>query len=255
MPRTRLLVLAGAAAFALSLVATVPAATALALLGGDRLRASGAMGTLWSGSAAALEVGAVRLGETHWDVAVTRLLLGRLAADVETRIGDGEFRGALSTGLSGSLACAGCTYEGPIAGLRGLVPSLGRLDGRARLDLATLEVADGWPTRAIGTIKLTNVPITVPGAAPRPGAPSASFDATVEADPVPEGGLIEVAVQDAGGPLEFSARLAVTPPGNYELAGRAKPRPDAPQDMVNALAVLGPRDADGGTELSMSGSF
>lgn len=255
MARSRILVLAGAIAFVLALVATVPAATALAWLGGERLRASGAMGTLWSGSAAALEIGAVRLGETRWDVTVTRLLLGRLAADVETRIGDGEFRGSLSAGPAGGLACAGCTYDGPVASLRAVLPSLGRLDGRARLEIATLELADGWPTRAVGTLKLTDVPITVPGAPPRPGAPSASFDATVEADPVPEGGLIEVAVQDAGGPVEFGARLAVTPPGNYELAGRAKPRADAPQDMINALAMLGPRGPDGSTELSMSGSF
>lgn len=255
MDRIRALALAGVLTFLLGLLAGLPAATALAWMGGERLRATGVAGTLWSGSAATLEAGAVRLGATRWSLSVPRLLTGRLSAAVETRLGDGELRGDVSLGLSGWLACAGCSYEGPVAGLRAALPALRGLEGRARIEFPVLEVANGWPTRAVGTAKLTGVPITVPGAPPRRGAPAADFDATVNADPVPADGLIEVAVQDAGGPVEFTARVSVTPPGNYELAGRAKARADAPAEMVNALAVLGPRAADGSTELSMSGSF
>jgi hypothetical protein len=53
----------------------------------------------------------------------------------------------------------------------------------------------------------------------------------------------------------MTARLTVTKPGNYEFSGRAKARPDASPDMVNALKVLGPKGSDGSTELAMSGSF
>jgi hypothetical protein len=255
MTRNRVLALAGTAAFALGLLAGLPAATALGWIGGERVRGTGIAGTLWRGSAATLETGNVRLGATRWRLSPLRLLTGRLVADVETRLGDGELRGGIAVGMSGAFACAGCSYEGPVSGLRGAMPALGPLDGRARIDVQALDIADGWPTRAVGNVRLSGVPITVPGAPPRRGMPTADFDAAVNADPVPADGLIEVAVQDAGGPVEFTARLSVTPPGNYELAGRAKARPDAPAEMVNALAVLGPRAGDGSTELSMSGSF
>lgn len=251
----RLLALAGAAAFLLTLIGNVPAGVALGALAGDRLQLTGPAGTLWNGRAAAVQAGGLRLGATSWDLSVLALLTGRLAADVTTRIGDGDLTGAVSVGLSGAMACTDCRYEGPLAGLRGVLPALRTLDGRATVEFTALELRDGWPTRAVGTAKLTRVPMTTPGAPPRAGAPTADFEATVNADPVPADGLVEVAVQDAGGPVEFTARLAVTPPGNYEMSGRAKARPGAPADMTNALAVLGPRAADGSTELSMSGSF
>lgn len=254
MTRSTWLVIAGVSAFLLFIVAGVPASVALRWLGPDVLRLSGVSGSLWRGAAAGANVGKLRLSETQWKLSPLGLLLGRVSGEVETKIGDGTAHGSVAVSLSGGFACTGCSFEGPIASLRPLIPALKAVDGKVSIEMATLEIRNKWPTRAVGSAKLSNVPIGVSGQPPR-DAPVGAFETTLSADPVPDDGAIEATIQDAGGPLELSARLSITRPGNFEFSGRAKARPGAPPEIVNALAALGPKGSDGSTELGLSGTF
>jgi general secretion pathway protein N len=254
MTRSARLVAAGLTTFLIFLIAGIPAAVGIAWLAPESLRLSGVSGSLWRGSAAGADIGRLRLGETHWALSPFSLLLGRLAGDMNTKIGDGAASGSVAIGLSGTVRCTECQYEGPVAGLRTLVPAMRTLDGSINVEIAALEISDRWPVRVVGTARLSNVPIRVRGQSAG-NSPVATFEATVGADPVPAGGLIEATVRDAGGPLELAARLSVRPPGDFEFSGRAKARHDAPAEVVNALAVLGPKGSDGSTELGISGSF
>lgn len=255
MDRRAILAAAGGAAFLLALVAEFPAAAALRWLAPEGMRASGVTGTLWNGAAVGAEIGPLRLGATEWTLFAPALLAGRASGTLSTHLGDATFSGGVSLGTAGRFGCSGCEYDGSLASLRPLVPALKMLDGRASIRLEALEIRDRWPTRIVGTAKLTGVPLAM-----RPGqagtrAPSANFEATVGADPVPEGGLIEAAITDAGGPVEMTARLKMSPPGSYEFAGRAKARAEAPPEIVNALNLLGPKGSDGSTEIAMTGSL
>jgi Type II secretion system (T2SS), protein N len=49
--------------------------------------------------------------------------------------------------------------------------------------------------------------------------------------------------------------VLITPPGSYELKGKAKPRPEAPPELRNALQMLGPATPDGEHDLTVAGSF
>ena len=173
---------------------------------------------------------------------------------METRIGEGTARGSVAVNLSGGFACTGCSFEGPVASLRPMIPALKAVDGSVNLQLAALEIRNKWPIRAAGSAKLSNVPIGAAGQQRRDG-PVAAFEATLSADPVPDDGAIEATIQDAGGPLELSARLSITRPGNFEFSGRAKARSGAPPEIINALAALGPKGPDGSTQLGLSGTF
>ena len=62
-------------------------------------------------------------------------------------------------------------------------------------------------------------------------------------------------LSDAGGPLEIAGTVTFTPPRSYELTGKAKPRPEAPPELRNALQMLGPATPDGAHDLSVAGSF
>ena len=254
MTRPAWLVAAGVAAFLVFLVGGVPAALALRWLAPDALRMNGVSGTLWRGSATGADIGKLHLADTTWTLSPLALLTGRLGGDVETRIGDGTAHGAVAVSRAGDLRCTACAYEGPVASLRAAIPALRTLDGQLSLQLSAFEIRKKWPTRAVGTVNLTNVPIAAAGQARR-DSPMATIAATVGADPVPDNGLIAVSVQDAGGPLELTAHLNFTPPGNFEFSGRAKARPGAPADLVNALAAMGTRGSDGSTELGLSGTF
>ncbi len=254
MTRPAWLVVAGVSAFLLFLVSSVPASVGLRWFAPATLRMNGVSGTLWHGAATSADIGKVHLGETAWSLSPLALVTGRLGGDVQTRIGDGNVRGDVAVNRAGDLRCTACSYEGPIASLRPVIPALRSVEGQLNLQVAAIEVRDKWPTRAVGTATLTDVPIAAAGQ-PRRDLPVATIAATVKADPVSDDGLIAVSVQDGGGPLELNAQLKLTPPGAFEFAGRVKARADAPPELVNALAALGPRGQDGSTEIGLSGTF
>lgn len=254
MKRTHGLLLTGVGAFAVTLVAQLPAAVAIAWLAPAEVRAGGVSGSAWNGHARELTVHGLRLTDTHWDLSVLELLRMRLGGDVETRFGEDTFSGNMVVRASGGMLCTACRFDGTTATLRRLMPGLKALDGRLSIDVTQLEFADGWPTRVLGVatlsdVTLRNLPIAAPGEA-RP-----SFKIEVSADPVPDNGLIEALIGDTGGPLECSARARLSPPGNFQLKGRMKARPGVPEQFATGISALGTRTADGSTELSLSGSF
>jgi len=255
MNRNNWLVAAAVAAFLVSFVALLPAHVALRWLVPPGVTISGASGNIWRGTAVSAEFGRVRLGETSWRLSAFPLILGRLAADLETRLGDSRISGSVRLGLSGDIACTTCRFEGPLASLVTVFPALSTLDGRLALDLARLEIRAGWPVRAVGAARLTGVPLNAPSGARNPQAPRSDLEASVSADPVPADGVIEIAVQDSGGPMQLTARLVLTPPGSFEFSGNAKARPDAPAEISRALSTLGRKAPDGSTELGLAGTF
>jgi len=255
MDQRTVLAAVGAGAFLLFLFALFPARVAVAWFAPEGSSVAGPSGTLWNGSATAIGIGNVRLGATTWRVAPSRLLLGRLAGEVHTQAGEAEASGTLAFGFSGGMSCAECRYEGPTSTLQAIVPGVRALGGYLQLDIETLDLRERWPVSAVATAKLSRVPIAMPGAPAGRAMPMGDFTGTVRADPVPENGEIVVDVADAGGPLQLTGTLRITPPGNYEFAGRAKARAEASPDIVNALRVLGQQASDGSTEITASGSF
>lgn len=254
MNRTHGLLLAGFGAFAATLLAQLPAAVAIAWLAPAEIRVSGVSGSIWQGRARELTVHGLRLTDTRWALSVSELVRARLGGEVEAGLGGGTLSGHAVFHASGGMHCTACRFEGSTTTLRTLMPTLKAMDGRLSIDLGHLEIEDGWPIRILGTAMLSEVtlpdlPIDTTGEA-RP-----SFKIEISADPVPDSGLIEAVIGDAGGPLECSARARLSPPGNFELKGRIKARPDAPGQLVTAVSALGARAPDGSTDLSLSGSF
>lgn len=255
MTRHRLLVIAGAAAFLLALVARLPATVALAWAPNASFQPSGVTGTLWRGGFAAAGAGALRLGPTTWRLSVPALFLGRLQGTVETQVGSGTASGVVALGIGGTVSCRDCRYAGPAASLRSLIPMLATVDGRLDLSLAELAVRDRWPVRVTGAATVTGVALAVPGAPLTPATPRANFTARVDADPVGDDGIIVAEIADDGGPLQLQASLTLTPPGSFEVSGRALARPEAPPTLAAALGMLGRPGPDGAIDISFAGSF
>ncbi len=244
----------GLVAFLVTLAGSLPASVALDWLTPDTVRFNGIAGTIWRGSALSVGVGGARLGETSWRLFPPALLLGRLAGHVRTSLGDGNAEGDLSIAVTGSVACNSCRYQGRLRSLQALVPALTALDGRAEIQIETIEFRDAWPSRIVGVANVLDVPLGPTGEA-QTGSDLAAFVASVDSDPIEDDGRIEATVADIGGPVEVNGRLVVVPSGSFTFTGRAKSRPGAPPGVVSALGVLGPRTSDGSTELSFSGSL
>lgn len=252
MRRRDWLIAAGLAAFVLNFLAMLPAHVAIGLALPDAAIA-GPRGTLWSGSVETLTIGTLRLGRTQWSLRPLALLRLRIGADVEATWSGGKGRGTLEIGRGGLLACVKCEIASRMDALQ-VFGRLPPLSGQADVRIERLEVVSGWPRSADGAIRLLDMPLAMPGQA-RATSATGSYEAVFAADSVPAGGSIEGVVTDIGGPLEVVARLQLTPPAQYQLAGTVQARPGTHESLAAGLALLGPQRSGGGYEFSFAGSL
>jgi hypothetical protein len=250
MRQIRLLAGAGLAALLVSLVALLPARVALGVLGLPPGAAAGLTGTVWAGSAQRVSLAGLALGPVRWKIRPSRLLGGQLAADVEAKLPDGFVNGSFALGLGGALAISDLEAAAPLAWL---APAAGAAGGQvaARFDRLVLDA--GRVETAIGTLKVAGVVLPIPTAGRQlgPGTYAVAFETEGLGAGEPLTGLLS----DAGGPLEITGTVKFTPPRSYELTGKARPRPEAPPELRNALQMLGPATPDGAHDLSVAGSF
>jgi len=254
MQRPGILLGIAGAAFVLFLITGVPASL-ITKLAPAELQVSNPQGSLWSGQASAIRFGNVSLGRTSWKLQPLRLLLGSLAGEIDATLPGGFARGNFSLGLGGSIALSDFSAASPLATLAAsLGTTLPLSQGQLTLDMQALDIEEGWPTRAVGDIRVGDVALVFRNARAVPEQ-AASFLLQLATEEVPEDGTILGTLSDQGGPLELSGQLQLLPPKNYELSGSAKPRPGAPQELGNALVMLGPENTGGGHDFTFAGSL
>lgn len=250
MRHIRLLAGIGVLSLLLSLVALVPARVGVSTLLGPDSGASGLSGTVWRGTALHLSIAGVTIGPVNWQVKPWRLLRGQVAAAVEATVPDGFLNGTVAFAPGGSIAVDDLEAAAPLALL---TPSTGAGGGQVAARLDSLAFEDGHVGTAVGTLKVAGFVLPVPttGTELAPGTYSIVFDAR----DLPPDEPLTGTLTDEGGPLEIAATLTLTPPATYEINGTAKPRPGTPDELREALKMLGPATEDGGHALSIAGSF
>lgn len=246
----RLIVAAGVASLVVFLVALLPARIALGLLGVPPNVATGVSGTVWNGAAQGLSLGGLALGPVQWHAKPARLLLGQFAAGVEATLPDGFLNATVALSPGKRVAFSDLDAAAP---LLWLAPALGRPGSQLTARFERLVVKAGRVETATGNLQVAGVVLPIPTSGPQlaPAAYQVTFAAIDLKADEPLTGVLK----DSGGPLEIAGTVKITPPRSYELNGLAKPRPDAPPELRNALQMLGPATPDGGHALSIAGSF
>ena len=122
--------------------------------------------------------------------------------------------------------------------------------GKAQAKFSELELKNGWPVQASGTLDLVDVtgPVSQPnniGAYrlkfPAPSSGNDGLLGTLESQPD--------AALDVMGTLKFAADRS------YTLDTQVAARPNAPKNLVNLLQYLGAPDAQGRRPFSVSGTL
>jgi len=250
MPQFRLLAGTGLIALLLSLVALIPAHFVLAVLGVPAETVNGVSGTVWRGSLQRLAMEGIILGPVSWQVRPARLLLGQLAGDVEATLPDGFVTTRVAVSLGGGLSFSDLEGAAPVAWL---APAAGRDGGQLTARFERVELDGERVSTAIGSLQVSGVVLPIPTAGSR--LPPGTYAITFDAEDLAPDALLSGALADGGGPLEISGTVTFAPPRSYELSGTAKPRPEAPPELRNALQMLGAANADGAHTLSLAGSF
>jgi len=252
--RNYLLAGAGFASFVFFTLAFIPAGVLIGRLeksANADLHPAGVEGTIWHGQLHSLDIGGWQLRNTRWDINPAALLLGRVTANIATRISGSELAADASISVTSSVSVRDLDAAGPIAPVASgfNLPVTG---GDYRIQIAALDISDAWPTRLIGSVHVTGVPITVVGDAT---GPTGSYTVAFDDESVPDDGRLLGALSDDDGPVEVDGNIVLTPPKNYEVQARLKARPDAPAEITQALKFAGPVDSDGRHDFSMAGSL
>lgn len=224
----------GLGTWLIALVATVPAAWALALLEPHGVEPAGVSGTVWDGRAQLLALDrGPRLRSVEWEVVSWRLLTGRLAADVGLELAGARAEGRLARTLDGRVEAIGIAVRGGVEGLAGMVAErVGRsppaaLDGhlRARIDRAV--VADDRLRTVAGRFEWSDAAIT---------APVEIALGTVRGRLAPADDSHRLRVDGSGGAVAIDGVVAIDADGGYRADLRLEPTPAAPPGLAELLA-------------------
>lgn len=255
MPTKGTWIALGVGAYVAFVLALFPAAAALraaAAFGNAPIDLAGVEGTLWSGGAAAGSVGGLPVRDVRWQVDAWPLLLLRISGRVQARLDDGFLDSGFALSR-GAVRLEALRASGALAPLAPLVRASGT-QGQASAQFETLELIDGWPTAAVGELRLAQlqaapiIPTGSPGLVPL-------GDYTVRFGDTGGRGLA-ADIRDAGGPLEVAGTLTLDLQRRYAIDAYVKPRPDAPQILLDGIDVMaGEPDASGRRRLTLTGSL
>lgn len=239
--------LLGAGTYLVALIATLPAQLAYSLaaphLPGNACNLYQLTGSIWSGRAGALACRNHTLGALDWQVAPSRLLLGRLALQGRLSNGDAAIEGQAVLDRH-ALALHDVTGQLPAATLAQFNPGLPiALDGQLSLNLAEVRLG---PQPAVEGVVVWNRALLVAG------QPLHLGDLKLTLKPDAKGG-INGTLGDAGGPLEISGDITLDANRSYRLHALLRARPSADEGLRTGLAMLGRPDRGGHYTLRYNG--
>ncbi len=223
------LVIVGVAAFVAFVVATMPARVALALVGGDAVRASGVSGSIWNGRATAIAVRDIAVGQTRWQFRPSQLLRLRAGIGFETRPPGGTVQGNAAIGPTGTLWLDDLRGVLPVSALQGLM-QLPAPDGNVGISIDRARLTDGWPDDVVGTVDLANLVVTLAEAVTL-GSFEIVFDGGNE-----DG--VSGHVTDVESPLTVTGNIALEPGRTWRIGLDIAPKPGAPKALTDGLTFL-----------------
>lgn len=244
----------GFLAYALSLLATVPAervyAFAQPLLAekSPGLGLYGLEGTLWDGRARSVSFNEYPLGTLQWKLSIPPLLLGRVSVDWQLQSESGYIAGHSGVSLSGAIVTEDAEGRLPVADAARhirLVPV--PLDGMLSLRIDRLALENGKITGADGVVMWHTAAVSG-------STPLVLGDLGIEFA-TDETGKIEGKISDKGGPLQISGTVTLTQDGQYHMAATLGAGPDAPPELRQSLSLMGRPDPKGRYKLNFSGKL
>ncbi len=248
--RWPMITMLGFASYLLFLLYSLPAPYLVDWLTGDEaaqgITVQGTSGSVWSGAAKQVTYQRRPLGALTWDFQPSRLLLGKLAFEIELKEGGQQLQGTL---LLGSDSISLESVEALL--LASQLPEwLGQrqiqIDGKLRVQQLDLSLSNGRMTAAEGRIEWLQGSLQ---------SPLNLLIGDLQADFTTdeESGDIAAQIKDLKGDLGLTAEVRLKPDGNFQVDGRLKPGDQADPGLSGALQAIGRRKPDGTIQLKYAG--
>lgn len=248
--RKRHYIVTGIVAYLVFLVMTIPAAPVIGMFN-DKLPVAlnHVSGTLWHGKAGSINSRQnVNLENVEWSFIPWRLLLARLAFDVNAEFDDSPLSARVSAGIGGAVAVDNLDMKLPAAKTTALISlPLGELSGDIHLRINTATFNQGDVPRVDGTVNWNQAAVTIAETAEL-GNVSVVVQ---ESDESP----LTASISNKGGHLALSGDLTTTVEGDYSLKLNMKPNATASDNLESSLAMIARKQRDGEYVLNNSGNL
>jgi len=242
--RPAALAVLGIAAYAVFLVATVPARFAAARLSvPGEIELADAQGTLWNGSARAIVAAAgpqATLDSVRWHLLPARIASGRLAFALDAS-GPGLDGHAEVERGPGAFGARAVSLRGDAAALAAFVPLAAGWRPEGAITLAAPAIAwDGREAHGEARLEWRGAALAISNV-----RPLGSYRMEARAD----GGPARISLTTLEGPLHLAGTGTFTPPDALAFAGDARAEGPSAAALEPLLNLLGPRRADGARTL------
>jgi hypothetical protein len=225
--------------YLIGLAAQFPAARLAPYLAEQGVVLESPRGSIWAGSAARMRLGGAEIPAPSWELSAAALVIGQVRVRLTTGWGEARLR----AGLGGDLELRDIDLVVPLQD----IPVAGALQvgGDVRADVPGIEIVDGLPRRAQGSVQWRNATLGAEGMA----LGGFGLELTTVND------KIIGRISDQGGPVEANGAVVLGPDGRYRLDLQLTARPGAEKVIENGLRLLGTAEPDGGVRLSREGRF
>ncbi len=240
----RWLVLAGLLAFIVSALVIFPARVAYRWFVPPEVALAGIEGTIWNGRADHATVAGVYVRNLEWHARPLGLLALRPTYDARGELVTGFVEGRVSVGLGERVRLQNTTASLSLSSLA-TVLNMRALDGTANLRIDELDIRDGLPVTATGTVEVRNLLA--------PTIYSRSAIGGYRADFFTQENGIAARVEDTDGIIDVAGSLTVNNDRSYVFLAAIAPKPGADEGIRNQMRFLGSPNERGQYEMRLEG--
>lgn len=238
-------IIAGVVTLLVGLAALFPARVAYHWFAPPGIALSGIDGTIWHGTAAAGSAGGLYLSNLDWRMRPGALLSGRIGYGVEADASSGFMKGNVALGAGGSAALSDLTASLSLASLQDFVNMPG-LSGALSIRFDRLEVEDGLPTAAQGTIEVADLRAPMIHRSPIGGFRAEFF--------TQDSGVV-ASVEDTDANVDLAGSLTIAADRTYQFVGKVAAKENTPARLQEQMKFLGSPDERGQYDIRLEGQL
>ena len=227
----------------LALIVLFPARIAYRLAAPPELAINGIHGTVWSGKADAVAAEGIYLSDVSWLIRPMYLFTGKLVYRVKGAPISGFVEANVGIGIGDTLTVSDLSASLPLLALARTLKVRG-LRGDASLQFDRIQVRDGLPIMASGTVQVNNLLV-----------PSISRESIggYRAEFFTQNNGVAASVEDTDGVLELAGSLQIKDDRSYQFIAQLVAKPETPATLRKQMRYLGPANERGQQELRIEG--
>ena len=244
-PSRKSSLIAGLLTFVAGIVLLFPARVAYQWLVPEGIQLGGIEGSIWTGSAREMTGGGVYLRDVHWHMRPLRLFTGKLGFGIEATPGSGFIEADIALGLGGNVSVANLNGSGSLQLFADVLKMPG-LAGNVSLQFQQLQLRDGLPVAAVGTVGVDGLVAPMIDASSI-GNYRMEFLTT-------ENGVV-ASVEDSNGAFDLAGSLTISADRSYVFLGKVGATERTSDKLRRQLRFLGLPDDRGQYEIRFEGTL